>query len=211
MWARQSPYEDKDMTTTVARLWTGAEDRHSAALYALLDEIDQELDDRSWMVGGSSASPTDPRQKVTRVLGIPGSLRQASFNRRLLDLARSLAPSGVEIVLWDELKAVDPFDEDDEGDPPPAVQTWRAAIVAADALLIATPEYNSSLPGQLKNALDWASRPHELERSPGQAGGGHRRKPQPVRCGSGPGRRAQDPRRIRSPSARLRAGGCSGP
>jgi chromate reductase len=65
----------------------------------------------------------------------------------------------VELVLYDGLKQVPPFDEDDESRPAPAAQHWRAAIAAADGVLFATPEYNSSIPGQLKNAIDWASRP----------------------------------------------------
>jgi chromate reductase len=94
-----------------------------------------------------------------RVLGISGSLRRDSFNTRLLEAAGSLLPAGAELTLWDGLKAVPPFSEDDEHRPPPAVQALRDAIAEADALLIATPEYNGSAPGQLKNALDWASRP----------------------------------------------------
>ncbi len=62
-------------------------------------------------------------------------------------------------MIFDRLKAIPPFDEDDEGAPKAAVRDWRAAIADADALLFATPEYNSSIPGQLKNAVDWASRP----------------------------------------------------
>jgi chromate reductase len=71
-----------------------------------------------------------------------------------------MLPDDVELELWDGLKEVPPYDEDDDVSPAPAaVARLRAAIAGADALLIATPEYNSSLPGQLKNALDWASRP----------------------------------------------------
>ena len=95
-----------------------------------------------------------------KVLAIPGSLRRDSHNRKLLVAARDLAPEGVDIELWDDLKAVPPFDEDDESGPAPAaVARLRDAIAGADAVLFATPEYNSSLPGQLKNALDWVSRP----------------------------------------------------
>jgi chromate reductase len=70
-----------------------------------------------------------------------------------------MLPPGVEFVEFDGLKAIPPFDEDDEATPGAAVQAWRAAIDRADAILFATPEYNSSIPGQLKNAIDWASRP----------------------------------------------------
>ena len=96
-----------------------------------------------------------------RVLGVPGSLRRASYNRQLLRAAAQLLPPGAELVEFDALKAIPPFDEDDEASAAPAVGVWRDAIDDADALLFATPEYNSSVPGQLKNAVDWASRPIE--------------------------------------------------
>jgi chromate reductase len=94
-----------------------------------------------------------------RALAVSGSLRRDSHNTRLLRAAAKQLPSGVELQLYDGLKRIPPFDEDDEAAPSPAVQEWRAAIEAADAVLFATPEYNSSIPGQLKNAVDWASRP----------------------------------------------------
>jgi chromate reductase len=95
-----------------------------------------------------------------KVLGISGSLRVDSNNTKLLRAAAEFLPDGVEFELWDGLKAVPPYDEDDDTEPAPAaVAQLRAAIADADAILIATPEYNSSIPGQLKNALDWASRP----------------------------------------------------
>jgi chromate reductase, NAD(P)H dehydrogenase (quinone) len=94
-----------------------------------------------------------------RVLGISGSLRRDSYNRYLLRAAEALLPPDVELVLFEALKAIPPFDEDDEVAPPPSVRSWRDAITDADALLFATPEYNHSIPGQLKNAVDWASRP----------------------------------------------------
>jgi len=94
-----------------------------------------------------------------RVLGISGSLRRDSHNLRLLRAAAPLLPSGVELVIFGELKAIPPFDEDDEGAPAESVRWWRDQINAADGLLFATPEYNSSIPGALKNAIDWASRP----------------------------------------------------
>jgi chromate reductase, NAD(P)H dehydrogenase (quinone) len=94
------------------------------------------------------------------VLAISGSLRDDSFNTKLLRAAAELAPPGVEVELWNGLKAVPPFDEDDEGEQAPAaVVELYDAIAGADAVLFATPEYNSSIPGQLKNAIDWASRP----------------------------------------------------
>jgi len=96
-----------------------------------------------------------------RVLGISGSLRRDSFNSGLLRTAAALLPSGVEFELFDGLKAIPPYDADDDLDfGPVPVRELREAIEAADAVLIATPEYNASLPGVLKNALDWASRPH---------------------------------------------------
>jgi chromate reductase len=95
-----------------------------------------------------------------KILGISGSLRDDSYNTKLLRAAAELAPDGVELELWNGLKAVPPFDEDDEGDQAPAgVTELYDAIAGADAILFATPEYNSSIPGQLKNAIDWASRP----------------------------------------------------
>jgi chromate reductase, NAD(P)H dehydrogenase (quinone) len=94
------------------------------------------------------------------VLGVSGSLRADSHNTLLLRGAAELLPAGVELELWDGLRAVPPFDEDEDIEPaPPAVAALRAALAGADAVLFATPEYNSSVPGQLKNALDWASRP----------------------------------------------------
>jgi chromate reductase, NAD(P)H dehydrogenase (quinone) len=94
-----------------------------------------------------------------RVLGVPGSLRSHSHNLRLLRAAAALLPPEAELVIFSELKAIPPFDEDDESAPALAVKTWRQAISDADVLLFATPEYNSSVPGVLKNAVDWASRP----------------------------------------------------
>jgi chromate reductase, NAD(P)H dehydrogenase (quinone) len=95
-----------------------------------------------------------------KVLAVSGSLRRDSYNTKLLRVAEELLPSVVEMELWDGLKAVPPYDEEDDVQPaPPAVAALREAIAGADAILIATPEYNSSVPGQLKNALDWVSRP----------------------------------------------------
>jgi chromate reductase, NAD(P)H dehydrogenase (quinone) len=94
-----------------------------------------------------------------RVLGVAGSLRRASHNRKLLRAAGALLPPEVEFVEFDGLKSIPPYDEDDEASLPEPVARWREAIANADALLFATPEYNSSIPGLLKNAVDWASRP----------------------------------------------------
>ena len=96
-----------------------------------------------------------------KILGVSGSLRADSHNTALLRCAGRHLPDGVELEVWDGLRDVPPYDEDDDVDPaPPAVAAFRAALAGADAVLFSTPEYNSSIPGQLKNALDWASRPH---------------------------------------------------
>ncbi|MBV9312303.1 MAG: NAD(P)H-dependent oxidoreductase [Pseudonocardia sp.] len=94
-----------------------------------------------------------------QILGIVGSLRRGSYNRMLLQAASALAPTATELIEWAGLREVPPFCEDDEERATPAVHALRAAIAAADAVLVVTPEYNGSLPGQLKNVLDWASRP----------------------------------------------------
>ena len=95
-----------------------------------------------------------------RILAISGSLRRGSHNTMLLRAAGELLPPEYELVFWDGLRDVPPYDEDvDAGEAPASVTVLREAIWEADAVLIATPEYNSSIPGALKNALDWASRP----------------------------------------------------
>jgi chromate reductase len=94
-----------------------------------------------------------------KVLGISGSLRGASYSTALLRALAELVPEGMELELWDGLRELPPFDEDAEADPGAAVDGLRAAIAGVDAVLIVTPEYNASVPGVLKNALDWASRP----------------------------------------------------
>ena len=95
-----------------------------------------------------------------RVLGISGSLRRDSHNSALLRTAAELMPPSVELEVFDGLKLVEPYDQDDDaGTGPAGARALREAIESADAILIATPEYNSSIPGVLKNALDWASRP----------------------------------------------------
>lgn len=94
-----------------------------------------------------------------RVLGISGSLRSGSHNTRLLRAAAGLLPPGTELHVYDGLGEVPPFSEDDEHSPPPAVVALKNAIAVADAVLVSTPEYNHSIPGVLKNALDWVSRP----------------------------------------------------
>jgi chromate reductase, NAD(P)H dehydrogenase (quinone) len=96
-----------------------------------------------------------------RVLGLSGSLRRDSHNSALLRAAAELLPPEVEFELFDGLKAIPPYDADDDTSAAPeAVQALRDALASADAVLVATPEYNASIPGVLKNAFDWASRPH---------------------------------------------------
>jgi chromate reductase, NAD(P)H dehydrogenase (quinone) len=95
-----------------------------------------------------------------RVLGISGSLRRDSHNSALLRAAAERLPAGAELVPFERLGEIPPYDEDVEVESvPESVSDLRKAIREADAVLIATPEYNHSIPGQLKNALDWASRP----------------------------------------------------
>jgi chromate reductase len=95
-----------------------------------------------------------------RILAISGSLRDASNTTALLRALREEAPEGVEVQLWDGLKGIPPYDQDDDVVPGPApVEALRSLVREADAVFFATPEYNSSIPGALKNALDWASRP----------------------------------------------------
>lgn len=96
-----------------------------------------------------------------QILGLPGSLRRDSHNRALLRAAGRLLPPSARLDTYDALKAIPPFDEDDEPTPAAVVERLRRAVRAADALIVATPEYNGSVPGQLKNALDWLSRPYE--------------------------------------------------
>jgi chromate reductase, NAD(P)H dehydrogenase (quinone) len=99
------------------------------------------------------------RREAFRILGIPGSLRRMSYNRLLLEAAQELCPAGTAIDLY-ELDSIPLYNADvDAAGPIAAVEEWKAAIRDADALLIATPEYNHSVPGVLKNAIDWASRP----------------------------------------------------
>jgi chromate reductase, NAD(P)H dehydrogenase (quinone) len=95
-----------------------------------------------------------------RILGISGSLRRESHNTSMLRAAAKKLPPGVELELFDGLAEVPPYNEDDDVDPAPlGAERLRHAILQADGLLIATPEYNGSVPGVLKNAIDWASRP----------------------------------------------------
>ena len=94
-----------------------------------------------------------------RILGIAGSLRKASYNRGALRAAQQLCPEGAKIEIF-ELDGIPVFNQDEEKPPPPQVIDLKKRIRAADAILLVTPEYNYGLPGVLKNAIDWASRPH---------------------------------------------------
>ncbi len=95
-----------------------------------------------------------------RILAISGSLRDDSHNTALLRALREEAPEGVEVEIWQGLKVIPPYDQDDDVVPgPEAVEAFRELVRESDAVFFATPEYNSSIPGALKNALDWASRP----------------------------------------------------
>jgi chromate reductase len=92
-------------------------------------------------------------------LGFAGSLRKDSYNKALLRVAAELMPKGVVFETFD-LEGIPPFNQDLETKPPEKVKQFKSKIKAADAILIATPEYNYSIPGVLKNAIDWASRPY---------------------------------------------------
>ena len=93
-------------------------------------------------------------------MGRGGGLRHDSNNTALLRALRGEAPSGIEVEVWDGLKEIPPYDADDDVVPgPAAVEAFRSLVREADAVFFSTPEYNSSIPGALKNALDWASRP----------------------------------------------------
>jgi chromate reductase len=96
-----------------------------------------------------------------KILAVSGSLRAGSHNTELLRLAAAGAPEGVEVELWEGIGDLPPYDQDleDDADLPQSVRRLRDDWGAADAILFATPEYNGSIPGGLKNAVDWASRP----------------------------------------------------
>jgi chromate reductase, NAD(P)H dehydrogenase (quinone) len=93
------------------------------------------------------------------ILGIAGSLRKGSYNRAALRAAKELAPDDARIEIF-ELDGIPPFNQDEEKQPPAKVTQLKARIRASDAILLVTPEYNYSIPGVLKNAIDWASRPY---------------------------------------------------
>jgi Predicted flavoprotein len=95
-----------------------------------------------------------------RILGIPGSIRRNSYNKMLLRAASSLLPEGAIMEIYEDLHLIPPFNQDEERNPPEPVKELKRRIKEADALVFATPEYNYSVPGVLKNAIDWASRPY---------------------------------------------------
>ena len=105
--------------------------------------------------------------ETVNILGFAGSLRKGSYNKALLRAAGELLPAGASIELFD-LDGIPPFNQDMEGSPPERVKEFKSKIRAASAVLIATPEYNYSVPGVLKNALDWASRPFGDSAWPGK-------------------------------------------
>lgn len=115
------------------------------------------------MTEGRKWSPEAGPQVVSmKLLGIVGSLRAGSYNAQLMRVVAGRLPEGVELDIYEGLRDVPPFDEErDSTDAPASVRELTDAIAAADAVLFATPEYNGSIPGQLKNALDWASVPFE--------------------------------------------------
>ena len=100
---------------------------------------------------------------MTKVLAISGSLRKLSVNTGLLRAAREHAPEGVEIEIYEDLESLAPYNEDRENDRPDSAEALMTKIDEADALLIATPEFNTALPGQLKHLVDWGSRPYGPE------------------------------------------------
>ena len=98
-------------------------------------------------------------ENTIKVLAIAGSLRKKSYNRGLARAAQQFAPAGVTVDEF-EIGKLPLYNQDDESQPPAAVTELKAAVRAADAILFVTPEYNYSIPGALKNAIDWASRPY---------------------------------------------------
>ncbi len=97
--------------------------------------------------------------ETVRILGIAGSLRRTSYNRAALRAASELVPEGAALEIF-EIDGFPGFNQDDEGTPPDKAVALKARLRAANAVLFATPEYNYSIPGVLKNAIDWASRPY---------------------------------------------------
>lgn len=97
---------------------------------------------------------------MIRILAISGSLRAGSYNTSLLRMAAAHAPAEVEVEIYDDLESLAPYNEDRESDPPASATELMEQIRSADALLLSTPEFNTTLPGQLKHLVDWGSRPY---------------------------------------------------
>ncbi|MDD5147425.1 MAG: NAD(P)H-dependent oxidoreductase [Candidatus Daviesbacteria bacterium] len=97
---------------------------------------------------------------MIKILAMAGSLRKDSFNKAALKAAQGLVPKNATLGIFDSLGKIPPFNQDQENNPPEVVKKLKKAIRAADAILFVTPEYNYSVPGVLKNAIDWASRPY---------------------------------------------------
>ncbi len=95
-----------------------------------------------------------------KIFGIAGSLRKGSYNKSLLRAAKGLLPEEAQLEIFDKLAEIPPFNQDNEKNPPSVVAELKEKIRRSDAILFATPEYNYSIPGVLKNAIDWASRPY---------------------------------------------------
>ncbi|AHC51539.1 NADPH-dependent FMN reductase [Sulfolobus acidocaldarius SUSAZ] len=95
-----------------------------------------------------------------KILGIPGSIRKNSYNKLLLKATLNLLPQGVEMEIFEDISQIPLFNQDEENNPPQVVKDLKRKIRESDAILFATPEYNRSIPGVLKNAIDWASRPY---------------------------------------------------
>lgn len=98
--------------------------------------------------------------KKIKIFGLGGSLRQGSFTKALLYAAKELTPGDAELEIYERLGEISLFDQDQEKNPPEIIRELKAMIKQADAILISSPEYNYTIPGYLKNAIDWASRPY---------------------------------------------------
>jgi chromate reductase len=105
------------------------------------------------------SAPRENMKSDVRILGFAGSLRKGSYNKALLRAAAELLPADTQLEIFD-LEGIPPFNQDLESNPPAKVREFKAKIKAADAILMAAPEYNYSVSGVLKNAIDWASRPY---------------------------------------------------
>jgi chromate reductase len=114
---------------------------------------------RRYRIEQSAPPEENQMNKPARILGIAGSLRRDSYNRGTLRAAQELAPEGTILEIF-ELDGIPGFNQDDEQSPPAKVAEFKRKIREADAILFVTPEYNYSVPGVLKNAIDWASRPY---------------------------------------------------